>query len=48
MSSCMSFLKQNEPDLHHIAAAWPGLPAEVKTTILKLIESSGVSNDASG
>ena len=47
MSSCMSFLKQNEPGLHQIVSAWPALPDHIKATIQTLIESAGVSNDAS-
>ncbi len=47
MSSCMSFLKQNEPDLHQIATAWPDLPDHIKATIQTLVESAGVSSDAS-
>ena len=43
----MSFLKQNEPDLHQIATAWPDLPDHVKETIVTLIEVAGVSSDAS-
>ena len=46
MSSCMSFLEQNEPELHEIATAWPDLPGHVKETIVTLIEIAGVSSDA--
>ncbi len=47
MSSCMSFLEQNEPDLHQIATAWPDLPDHIKATIVTLIISTGVPSDAS-
>ena len=47
MSSCMSFLKQTEPDLARIATAWPDLPDHIKATIITLIESSRVPDDDS-
>ena len=33
-------------DLCAVVEAWPNLPGHIKTTILKLIESDGVPNDA--
>ena len=42
----MAFLRGRDADLARIVDAWPNLPDHIKTTILVLVKSAGVPNDA--
>ncbi len=46
ISEYISFLRERDADLARIVDAWSQLPDHIKTTILTLVESAGVPNDA--